>query len=379
MTRIAFTADWHIDSYGAKVDPMTGLNARLVDFLRTAEWLAHEAENRDCAGLVVAGDLTERRHPAPWLVARIRQALDEFAGGRQVLLRGNHDGEIADRSIVDVLEGGIRLGITRPRNVLVGDVVLSCIPHVDRHWLRAQPGFEHVPDAEVFGILAEQIVTIARGLYAEAQEHLANRAHVLVLHQTLAGALMSETQRAFLGDLQTVVDAVALGAIGFEAVIAGHLHRHQVVVDGPCPVIYPGSIERVDFGEEHERKGFIVADVAPGQFVWEFVETPARRFFTLDLDASPETVPIGGAQDAIVRILNVPPETDAAALRRAFEEAGAFEIAEIRRRPAEASAIAGGLAETLTPEEALDAFFADEPDRDALVERGRQILAEVRS
>ena len=39
--------------------------------------------------------------------------------------------------------------------------------------------------------------------------------------------------------------------------------------------------------------------------------------------------------------------------------------------------IAGGLSESLTSHEALEAYFADDPDADALLERGREILAEV--
>lgn len=36
MTRIAFSADWHVDEYGQRVDPETGINARLADYLLIA-------------------------------------------------------------------------------------------------------------------------------------------------------------------------------------------------------------------------------------------------------------------------------------------------------------------------------------------------------
>lgn len=389
MTRIAFTADLHVDAYGQRVDPATGLNARLVDFLRTTEWVAAEAERRGAAALVVAGDFTERRHPAPWLVARIREALD--AGPEtHVYVRGNHDGEIAGRSIVDVLgplpepriplEEIARIGVSRPMLVpLEHDVVLAAIPYLDRHWLRAQPGFETVPDAELYAVLGEQFLTLARGLYAEARRDYPDAACVLVCHQTLAGAAMSETQRAFLGDVSLVVDARALQAIGFEAVVAGHLHRHQLVLpasDAGGPVLCPGSIERVDFGEALEPKGFIVADVERGRFEWEFVETPARRFVTIiapdhEDDYGPEV------EGAIVRVVDLDPMYDVAEVRRILEDRGAFDVIEIRRRPAEQPEAAGGMSESLTAEQALDAYFADDPDAPALIERGRTVLAEV--
>ena len=39
MTRIAFAADLHVDAYGSLIDPETGLNARLCDYLYRGEVL----------------------------------------------------------------------------------------------------------------------------------------------------------------------------------------------------------------------------------------------------------------------------------------------------------------------------------------------------
>jgi exonuclease SbcD len=49
-------------------------------------------------------------------------------------------------------------------------------------------------------------------------------------------------------------------------VALGHIHKPQNLNEGQHPpVIYPGSIERVDFGEAHDDKFFIVADVQRGK------------------------------------------------------------------------------------------------------------------
>jgi exonuclease SbcD len=384
VSRIAFTADLHIDAYGQRVDPATGLNARLVDYLNTLQDLGEQANV--CDALVVAGDFTERRHPAPWLVSQIRDRLS-FGPSRQVYLQGNHDGAIAGGSIVTILDDGMddvmdaveerRVGVTRPCLQSVGfDCVLACIPFLDRHWLRAQPGMEHAPDDQVYQILSDQIVTIAAGLYAQAKRDYPDAGIVLVLHQTLAGAHMSESQQAFLGDRGTVVDAGRLAAIGFEGIVAGHLHRHQVLEGLACPVLYPGSIERVDYGEEREAKGFVIADVGPGRFDWRFVETPARRFLTIDCDQSK----VFGPEDlagAVVRAINLPPETNTADYRRMLEAGGAFEVTEIRKRPVAAPESAGGMSEAMSPSDALSEYFADDPDAAALIEEGRRLLAEV--
>lgn len=373
MTRIAFTADLHADDFGQKVDAASGLNARWVDTVEMVRWVAADARAREADVLIVGGDFTEGRHPAPWRVAQILGALDAF-DGPEVLVRGNHDGLRAGRSIVDVLAGGRPgwTGFSRPGVTVVGDVAIAAIPFLDAHFLRAQPGFESIPEAEVLRVLAEQYLIIAGGLYAEAAP-LA-RHQVLVVHQGLSGGLMSDTQRAFLGDKSLVVDGRALGAIGFDAVLAGHFHLHQVLQAEPL-VAYAGAPYRTDFGEERQAKGYLVVDVGDTGLTWEFVETPARRFVTITDD--PDGIRIPPIDGAIVRVIDANPGRDIAALRAELEALGAWDVQEIRRRPGVPSEVAGGLSESLTAVEALTEYFAGDPDADALVDRGRGILAEV--
>jgi exonuclease SbcD len=52
------------------------------------------------------------------------------------------------------------------------------------------------------------------------------------------------------------------------------------------PVIYPGSIERVDFSEEKEEKGYILLNLEKGNVQWEFCPLPARPFRTISVDLS---------------------------------------------------------------------------------------------
>ena len=48
----------------------------------------------------------------------------------------------------------------------------------------------------------------------------------------------------------------------FEYVALGHVHKDQVLIESP-PVIYSGSLERVDFGEKKDIKGFYVIEIEP--------------------------------------------------------------------------------------------------------------------
>lgn len=383
MTRLAVVADPHIDDYGTRIDPEFGLNARFVDSLTALGWVADDARKRGCDALIVAGDFTENRHPAPWRVAMIEDQLRRFAGhhdrpydGRTILVRGNHDGLRSGLSIVDVLAHGLpnAHGWSRPGIDRVGSTAVCVIPYLDRSWLRSRPGFEHVPDADLFRILAEQYLTIARGLYAEATDDEHVTESVLVVHQSLSGGLMSDTQQAFLGEHGLVVDTTQLAAIGYHAILAGHFHLHQVLHRSPL-IAYAGSPYRTDFGEEHQPKGYMVVDtVDPDGF--EFVENPrARRFVTLRGDDWADQ--LGDIESAVVRVLDLDPTADPSSVRAQLEALGAFDVTEVRPRRAERPEEAVGMSEDLTSEQALEAWFDADEDREALVTRGRELLAEA--
>lgn len=386
MTRIAFTADLHCDDYGSKIDPATGLNARWVDTVEMARWVANDARERGADLFIVGGDFTEQRHPAPWRVAQIGEALAAF-NGPTLFFRGNHDGSRGGRSIVELLAAqvdasgdplAIGIGLDTPDvrqfpYLHGGETAIAAIPYLDRHQLRALEGNEQLPESAITAALGDAYLAIARGLYVRAKD-AGHDSVVLVCHQALAGGLMSDSQAAFLGDQGLVVDTRALAAIGFDAILAGHFHKHQVLSTEPL-IAYAGAPYRTDFGEEHQEKGYLIVDVEPGKATMEFVPTPARRFVTIpgDLICEPWEDHV---QDAIVRVIDLAPDVDVGAVRRRFDDV-AFDVREIRPRPVDRPQVAGGMAEGLTASEALVEYFVDDDDAEQLVERGRGILAEV--
>jgi DNA repair exonuclease SbcCD nuclease subunit len=390
MTRVAITADLHVDTYGMGRDSETGLDRRELDVLRTVAWVGRTARERGADVLVVAGDFTESktvtrdgRGPSTGRIDAIRTALTE-GPERQIHVRGNHDKLERGRSIVSVLadhEGWSGFDV-EPGFEIVGGVAICCIPFLDRAFYRAQPGNETKPESQAFAELGELYLVIARGLYIQAIDAGASAA-ILVGHQQLPAEL-SDTQRSFLGDVDLVVDPRALSAIGYAAVVFGHVHRAQTIVDDPvCPVLFVGAPERVDFAEEGEDKSFVILDIVDGRATIERIPTPARSFVTLDASAWPQRDDdIGGPredifQDAIVRVVNVPPEDDVAAVRRTLENLGAFAVTSIKARPLEVVEAAGGMSESLSAEELLEQDLAEHPDREALVALGRELLAEV--
>jgi exonuclease SbcD len=81
--------------------------------------------------------------------------------------------------------------------------------------------------------------------------------------------------------LSTIADPV------YDYVALGHVHRNQVLSENP-PVVYAGSLERLDFGDEKDGKGFYEIEIeqagANKSVKYEFHEIDARKFTTLEVE-----------------------------------------------------------------------------------------------
>jgi len=114
---------------------------------------------------------------------------------------------------------------------------------------------------------------------------------IAVIHQSVAGASYGSNQETFLGN-DPLIPINTLTDPKLSYVALGHLHKHQVLSENP-PVIYSGSPERIDFGEEIEDKGFVVAEINKNQKTkWKFVTLPVRRFKTINISLPENQEPI---------------------------------------------------------------------------------------
>lgn len=70
----------------------------------------------------------------------------------------------------------------------------------------------------------------------------------------------------------------------FDYVALGHLHRYQDLNPNGYPaIVYSGSIERVDFGERKEAKGFCLVNVERNNTTHQFIEGPMRPFIQIEV------------------------------------------------------------------------------------------------
>lgn len=188
----------------------------------------------------------------------------------------------------------------------------------------------------------------------------------------------------------------------FDYIALGHIHRHQVLSEKP-PLVYAGSLERLDFGDEGDEKGFYLVEISPGpnsserKTSFEFHPVIGRRFLTIRVDIElQDTAPMAtilkaiGRQvitDAIIRLqISLPQEIEGqvsdSELRNALKDAHYFTVTkDIKRENRPRLGI--GAAEEITPLEAMQAYLEDKKySRDytrLLVEFGENLIQEQTS
>jgi exonuclease SbcD len=320
--RIVHMADLHIgmENYG-RIDPATGLNGRVVDFMRRLSEVVGFALEKEIDLVLFAGDAYKTRDPNSTyrreFARRIKRLAD--AGIPVVLLVGNHDLPTQERraSSVEIFRTlDVPNVVVAHRDHLHhlttrrGETIqVATVPYPIRQRLLAHEEYRSKTIAELDELVQELVAENIRALAAQVDPALPA---VLLGHFSVSEAKLGSERTVMLGRDVVVLKSVLADPI-WDYVALGHIHRHQELNDGQHPpIVYCGSLERIDFGEEKERKGFVVADVRRGHADWRFHPVAARRFVTIRTDVRDEADPqralldaIAGSQvdDAVVRVI----------------------------------------------------------------------------
>ncbi|MBI3943486.1 MAG: exonuclease SbcCD subunit D [Chloroflexi bacterium] len=291
--RILHFADIHIgiENYGT-LDPNTGVNSRVLDFLRRFDDVVNYALGNEVDAVIFAGDAFKNRDPNSTYRREFAKRIKRIAntGVPIVLLVGNHD-----LPTVHLRASSVEIFRTLDvPNVIVADVEkihllqtrrgplqVVTVPYPIRSRLLVGEEYRGLPLEQVNRTIEELVVENIGEMAARLDTHIPA---VLAGHFTVAGSKFGSERKITLGYDPTILLS-AVNDPAFDYVALGHIHKHQELNKGAHPpVVYAGSIERVDFGEEREQKGFVVADVWRGGSTYTFVPTAARVFRTVELD-----------------------------------------------------------------------------------------------
>ncbi len=293
-------ADLHlgVDNYGS-MDAASGVSSRVNDVLRALDTIVDRAIEDRVDAVLFAGDAYKNRDPNATLQREFAKRIHRLARAEipTVLLAGNHDlpavhGRAAPTEIYDVLDIPF-VYVCRFIEYLTvdtnsGPLQIVAVPWVNRSTFMAHESYKTLADQRLDEAITDVITTEVAHLSRRLDPEVPS---VLLAHVSLDGAVFGLERSIMLGnDIRLARDDLKVSA--FDYVALGHIHKHQVMRLNP-PIIYAGSPERVDFGEESEDKGYILFDIlthdSGDRFVnWEFVTLPARSFVTLRVNAQGE-------------------------------------------------------------------------------------------
>jgi exonuclease SbcD len=406
MLTILHFADAHIDmaNYG-RHDPVTGLPLRVLDFLKSLDTIVDTAIQEKVDLVLFAGDAYKDRNPAPTFQREWGRRVMRLsrAGIPTLLLVGNHDtspalGRAHTLDPFDTLEVPNVAVLDHPLLLHPADLwnlplQVIALPWISRSGLLASQELTSTELEKVNLAVEERLTVILQEFLAEADPQLPL---VLTAHASVQGAVYGNERTVMLG-----ADLVLPGSLvrdpRLDYVALGHIHKAQDLNEnGHPPVVYPGSIERVDFGEAADDKYFVIARVERGHTEVEWRKlTGIRPFIDRHLRLkSPEDVTSQLIQalpkprkleGAIVRLVLEYPRDwesliDEAALREYVS--GAFEFHFIKRPALKVRARLAteeGVS-SLTPLELLDRYWRAshmaQGDEAALQKLAQEIMEE---
>ena len=408
--RLLHVSDIHfgVENY-SKIDSVTGLPTRLRDFVDAFDRAIDRAIEVGVDAVLFTGDAYKNRDPNPTVQREFAKRIMRLVE-RQIpvfLLTGNHDlPSMASRAhSIEIFETLAVPGVHVARGIEFftiqtksGPLQIVSLPWLTRHNLITKEEYKGRSLDELNLLLLQKIENLLHDMTRKLDKQFPA---VLAVHASIAGAVYGSERTIMLGQDLAIQKSI-LGAEHFDYIAVGHIHKHQVLAAGDTPIVYPGSLERIDFGEEKEDKGFVLVEIDdPGggpitrQTEWKFVHDPlVRAFRTLDLNIenlptddllNPTAAAVqamtreaakfrdGGLKNAIVRVkLKMLPEQQAAfreeEMRRALLDWGVYHIAGIAQeveRPRRIR-LAGDNPEGLSPLQLLERYLETKsvrPDR----------------
>jgi len=358
--RIIHTADWHLCDTLGRNDRTPDLQPRVA---RVAELcVEHRADL-----LVIAGDVFSEQASVEDMTRALRHVRDVFrpffaAGGTILAVTGNHD----RNNRIDMVKAGMDLAMPAapPGGVLfAGRMYLantvSLVKVADRDGDLVQfvllpypfPSRYNVP-ADSFQSKEEETRQVRSAVTDWLQRKPTEAAFdvtlptVLVAHLHVRGSEMNTAYK--MRDADDILFDFGELHPEWRYVALGHIHKPQAL-SGSETVRYPGSLDRLDFGETHSDHGIVLFDVRGADPVRPVrLPIPPTPFHTITiLDPDTELPKLAERYPdhatALVRLILAPPtgNTDrddvARQLKKLFPRWHSLDWADPQRSEAESS------------------------------------------
>lgn len=300
MINFIHTADIHfgVENYG-KIDPATGIHTRLLDFEKALNFCIDYTIAQNADFFIFTGDAYKTANPSPTQQKLLMRCLLRLYAHQipVIIIVGNHDHPLSfgKANSLDIF-GNLPIDgfhvISKPQilNLITksGPVQIVGIPWPTRNTITINDQQIFKTATEITDYIADMVSKLIAH-FASQLDH--NLPAVLGGHLTVSSGIFSGSEKRAIYGTDPVLLPSQLGIAPFDYVALGHLHRYQDLNATSHPaIVYAGSIERVDFGERKEEKGFCHVTIQNKQnTTHQFIKTPTRPFIQIEVILKPVT------------------------------------------------------------------------------------------
>ena len=294
MIKVLHFSDAHIDiANHGKRDPNIGLPYRVLDFLNALDTIVDRAIQEPVDLVIFSGDAYRDRTPSPTFQREWGKRMMRLsnAGIPTLLLVGNHDispafGRAHALQEYNTLEIPHIHVVGKPRffesyqldNL---PVQIIAIPWVTRSGFIAGTDLNSSDPADIYSELEQRLTDYVKNCLDKCNPEVPT---ILTAHASVQGAVYGGERNIMLGHDQVLPGSLVKNT-RLDYVALGHIHKPQNInEDSHPPVVYPGSIERVDFGEIEDQKYFVIAEIEKENTVVNWIPLNGRIFIDTLID-----------------------------------------------------------------------------------------------
>ncbi len=285
------------ESHG-RINPETGLNIRFEDFVLALEKTVNYAIEHNIDVFLFSGDAYRNACPEPIYQKMLARELKRLCDHdiKIILVVGNHDQifKSTESHAMSVFQSLRIPGMTivdRPIQQKIatknGAFQLVGLPHITKHNLMTISKYADFQASQIDDVLVGHVQDMLRSHFEELDATLPT---VATAHMSLDRAVAGIEQDLLIGYTLTFPAEMFIDP-RVDYVAMGHIHKYQVIREENPAIVYAGSLERVDFGEAHEDKGFVHVRLSRGKTEFKFHSIQPRPFITVDADLTKSSTP----------------------------------------------------------------------------------------
>ncbi len=294
MIKLLHFSDAHIDiAAQGKRDPISGLPIRVLDFLQALDTIIETAIDEKVDLVIFSGDAYKDRTPVPTFQREWGRRIIRLSQAKipTLLLVGNHDispavGRASALQEFNTLEIPYVHLISKPSIITPDEfhdlpVQIIALPWITRSGYLSTLQNE---DIDIKTLDTEIEAVVSRILDGFIENLDPNLPTIFTAHASIQGAIYGEERSIMLGQ-DMVLPIGLVKNNNFDYVALGHIHKAQDLNEGfQPPIIYPGSIEKVDFGEVKDDKYFVIVEIEKGNSSVDWRKLDGRVFLDFSIN-----------------------------------------------------------------------------------------------